>query len=323
MIMDPLENDILTGRGASINRRPGNKAFRNLCFANKPAFDAGNLMVKRQVAMQIVKICQEQYKSRFLKKLTADKKNKKSKSHSKATAAKGNDNNNNGSSTGNNNDNNDNNNDTADSGEQQQQEQEEQHSLPPPLPPQPQSTATAWIEMTTEEALKKACQVMRDYQRPDRTERNSSSSLDGGVGNENDVSQMCPHLRKYDKRQQQQGQIYGDTNHHHHHHNGASNSLNDMMTATAATAMTTTQQPPLQLQLQTTALITVDGTPYELHPHDVLSGRGAFINGHIGNQGLRKLAMERKHAFDNGSFTEKQALAAEIVAKIRELEPPG
>lgn len=34
-IVDPLDEDILSGRGAKVNARPGNKKFRALCFAQK------------------------------------------------------------------------------------------------------------------------------------------------------------------------------------------------------------------------------------------------------------------------------------------------
>jgi hypothetical protein len=63
--------------------------------------------------------------------------------------------------------------------------------------------------------------------------------------------------------------------------------------------------------------------PFGVHAHDVLSGRGAFVNGHIGNERLRTLAQERKRAFDSGSYTEKRQLATEIVQIIRSLDPPG
>jgi hypothetical protein len=63
--------------------------------------------------------------------------------------------------------------------------------------------------------------------------------------------------------------------------------------------------------------------PYGVHNHDVLSGRGAFVNGHLGNARLRQLAQERKPQFDAGNFAEKRALATEIVGIIRALDPPG
>jgi hypothetical protein len=47
------------------------------------------------------------------------------------------------------------------------------------------------------------------------------------------------------------------------------------------------------------------------------------VNGHVGNQRLRKLALERKQAFDNAKYADKRTLAAEIVSKIKDLSPAG
>jgi hypothetical protein len=63
--------------------------------------------------------------------------------------------------------------------------------------------------------------------------------------------------------------------------------------------------------------------PFGVHDHDVLSGRGAFVNGHVGNSRLRTLALERKTQFDSGNYTEKRSLATEIVQIVRALKPPG
>jgi hypothetical protein len=63
--------------------------------------------------------------------------------------------------------------------------------------------------------------------------------------------------------------------------------------------------------------------PYGVHDHDVLSGRGAFVNGHVGNERFRCLAIERKPLFDAGNYTDKRALATEMVNIIRNLNPPG
>jgi hypothetical protein len=63
--------------------------------------------------------------------------------------------------------------------------------------------------------------------------------------------------------------------------------------------------------------------PFGVHDHDVLSGRGAFVNGHVGNSRLRTLALERKIQFDSGNYTEKRSLATEIVQIVRALKPPG
>lgn len=63
--------------------------------------------------------------------------------------------------------------------------------------------------------------------------------------------------------------------------------------------------------------------PNGVHPHDVLSGRGASVNGHPGNQRLRVLSAERKNVFDKATFVNKRVLAEEIVGKIYKLNPPG
>ena len=63
--------------------------------------------------------------------------------------------------------------------------------------------------------------------------------------------------------------------------------------------------------------------PFGVHDHDVLCGRGAYVNGHTGNSRLRKLCSERKANFDAGNFTDKRALATEVVQTIRSLNPPG
>ena len=63
--------------------------------------------------------------------------------------------------------------------------------------------------------------------------------------------------------------------------------------------------------------------PYGVHDHDVLSGRGAFVNGHVGNERFRKLCLERKSQFDSGNYSEKRALATEVVGLTRALDPPG
>lgn len=67
----------------------------------------------------------------------------------------------------------------------------------------------------------------------------------------------------------------------------------------------------------------ISENPFGVHDHDVLAGRGAFINGHVGNQRLRTLATERKALFDAGNYTEKRGLATEIISTIRNLDPPG
>ena len=72
-----------------------------------------------------------------------------------------------------------------------------------------------------------------------------------------------------------------------------------------------------------TPLDPIIENPFGVNDNDVLSGRGAFVNGHIGNVRFRELCVERKPQFDAGSYSEKRALATEVVSIIRGMEPPG
>lgn len=130
-----------------------------------------------------------------------------------------------------------------------------------------------WYEMTKEQAILKACQVMRDYKRPDRMAMREMMHQNG-------------HARKRSRSQEP-------------------------------------STPMLDTPVPTGPLEPIIENPFGVHDHDVLSGRGAFVNGHIGNSRLRTLALERKAQFDSGNYTEKRSLATEIVQIIRALKPPG
>lgn len=130
-----------------------------------------------------------------------------------------------------------------------------------------------WFEMTKENAILKACQVMRDYKRPDRMAMREMMQQNG-------------HARKRSR------------------------------SAEPST-------PLLDTPVPTGPLEPIIENPFGVHSHDVLSGRGAFVNGHIGNSRLRSLALERKIQFDAGNYTEKRSLATEIVHIVRSLKPPG
>lgn len=129
-----------------------------------------------------------------------------------------------------------------------------------------------WREMSTEEAIQKAMQVIRDYKRPDRVALR-------GAGGQNGARKRR-HCQE-------------------------------------STPMDILQNIP------PAPLYAIDDNPHKVSESDVLCGRGAFVNGHSGNQRLRDLAIKRKAAFDAGSFTDKQQLASEIVNIIRNLHPPG
>jgi hypothetical protein len=128
-----------------------------------------------------------------------------------------------------------------------------------------------WYEMTMEQAILKACQVMRDHRRPDRIAQRELSANSGK------------------KR----------------------------------VRATTTPLDDLPLPPPPCPDQPIVENPYGVHEYDILCGRGAYVNGHVGNARLRHLALERKAQFDSANYTEKRALATEMVTIIRSLEPPG
>lgn len=73
----PAEMDVLSGRGAAVNSRPGNRKFRALCFAHKPHFEVGNHAAKRRIATEIVALMfrptDGAEPSRFLKRRVGDR----------------------------------------------------------------------------------------------------------------------------------------------------------------------------------------------------------------------------------------------------------
>jgi hypothetical protein len=126
-----------------------------------------------------------------------------------------------------------------------------------------------WYEMNEEQALLKACQVMRDHKRPDRLAQREM---------------LAAHGKKRNR--------------------ATSTPMDDVPVVPVP------EEPIVE-------------NPFGVHDHDILSGRGAFVNGHIGNARLRELAQARKKQFDAGNYTEKRTLAMEVVTIIRSLEPPG
>jgi hypothetical protein len=126
-----------------------------------------------------------------------------------------------------------------------------------------------WYEMNAEQALLKACQVMRDHKRPDRLAQREM---------------MAAHGKKRNR--------------------ATSTPMDDVP------VIPVPEEPIVE-------------NPFGVHDHDILCGRGAFVNGHIGNARLRDLAHARKNQFDSGNYTEKRTLAMEVVTIIRSLDPPG
>lgn len=127
------------------------------------------------------------------------------------------------------------------------------------------AASSAWQCLSTEQAMRKAAQVMRDFRRPDRVAQRS----------------------KCKKRNR----------------------------ATAT--------PMAGVPEEGTVVAPIVELPTGIHSHDVLWGRGAFVNEHEGNQRLRALCTDRCEQFHAGSYAEKRALAAEVVHVIQSLDPPG
>lgn len=128
---------------------------------------------------------------------------------------------------------------------------------------------TPWFQMNHDQAILKACQVMRDHKRPDRIAQRELLSSNGKKRNRS------------------------------------------------------TSTPMDDVPIPATPIEPITENPFGVHDHDVLSGRGAFVNGHVGNARLRQLSLERKSQFDAGNYTKKRSLAKDVVTQIRKLDPPG
>jgi hypothetical protein len=293
------EMDVLSGRGAAVNNHPGNKKFRALCFVRKAHFDLGNHAAKRKLATEIVEILQcgkDHPPSRFLKKRPA---NAMSAAEVEATGVEAADVN--VAATP-----------TTGTTEEGGQEPSAATIINTTATNTSTTTTTLYYAMTKEQAILKAQQVMRDYKRPDRLEAK--------------ILQQQAQQARYLPQQGGDGSaVSGD---------GAS-------TVAAATSNTTTSSLPKPHRARATPSTPLEGVvemldapdvekdvlfqanPFGVHAHDVLSGRGAYVNGHVGNARLRTLAIERKTRFDTGNYTDKRQLASEIVTIVKSLDPPG
>mmetsp|Transcript_1959 Transcript_1959/g.5197 ORF Transcript_1959/g.5197 Transcript_1959/m.5197 type:complete len:999 (-) Transcript_1959:966-3962(-) len=295
---DVAEMDVLSGRGAAVNNHPGNKKFRALCFVRKAHFDLGNHAAKRRLATEIVELLQsgrDHPPSRFLKR----------RPPSAAVPVPAPD----ANKTG----------DGAEAASASASAAEHTQTLADQTVAAPEGAATAtgaaptgssapqpvtYYAMTKEQAILKAQQVMRDYKRPDRLE----------------WKLLQQQLQQ--QQQQQQGTLQSAPD----AAAASSSSVPPLLKPPRSRAVPST---PLEGVVEflgapnpeTDDLFRVN--PFGVHAHDVLSGRGAYVNGHVGNARLRSLALERKARFDTGNYTEKRLLAAEIVAHIRALNPPG
>ena len=163
-------------------------------------------------------------------------------------------------------------------------------------------TSIGWYQMNREQAILKACQVMRDYRRPDRNARynicNQTLLLVWMIGRHQE------HLKFQQKHANAVASVH-DTP-----------LLEDLFPETGLILNRMQQQQEQQQQ-------PIVETPLGVLAHDILSGRGALLNGHLGNERLRRLAKERKLVFDSGDSNDKRVLAIGMVLLIRDLDPPG
>ena len=229
-ILDVQEMDVLNGRGAAINARPGNKKFRALCFAHKALFDAGNHAAKRRIAAEIVSKMIDEHQSRFLRLPKTTKKTN--------------------------------------------------------------TDAKKYFAMTFDQAILKAQQIMRDYKRPDRMPAagaSASARTSIGIGS-NIRPQTVQHRTITEQKEQKEEDENGYSNHKKSEGGDeivpptASNG-----TSTSVTASVAVKKPPRTRSVESTPMVDVVildvpseplvENPLGVHSHDVLSGRGAFVNG--------------------------------------------
>mmetsp|Transcript_17457 Transcript_17457/g.37706 ORF Transcript_17457/g.37706 Transcript_17457/m.37706 type:complete len:438 (-) Transcript_17457:462-1775(-) len=67
-------NDVLSGRGATINAHPGNKLFRSMCAERLSEFESAQNCAKRQIAFEIVEIVMMEWNppGRFIERVNDD-----------------------------------------------------------------------------------------------------------------------------------------------------------------------------------------------------------------------------------------------------------
>ena len=288
--------DVLSGRGAAVNNHPGNKKFRALCFVRKAHFDLGNHAAKRKLATEIIELLQNgkiHPPSRFLKRRPANALPPVAKAAEAAPVKT----------------------EVAAAEEAATTAAVDGTDTPATAATDAAAPSTTtrplFYAMTKEQAILKAQQVMRDYKRPDRLEA------------------------KMLQQQAQQARYLPAS---------STTTSGEGEDAAAAAAATTTQpivslpKPHRARAVPSTPLEGVvdmldapdfekdelfKSNPFGVHAHDVLSGRGAYVNGHVGNARLRAMALDRKTQFDSGNYTEKRQLAGEIVSLIKSLDPPG
>ena len=167
-----------------------------------------------------------------------------------------------------------------------------------------------WVELNEEKSIQKVMQVMRDYKRADRQERDNKpgkrkranlprGGLDAVVPNESTSAEG------YDE--QMRSQIAQAE--------AAAQAYATMEGAAAATDAAAAEAEDAEIYA---AGCTNGIVPTKA---DVLMGRGAFINDHPGNKYWRALAKDRKARFDAADQTDKREIALEIVKMVADQSP--
>jgi hypothetical protein len=168
-----------------------------------------------------------------------------------------------------------------------------------------------WVELNEEKSIQKAMQVMRDYKRDDRKERDykpgkrkranlprggldvdgSGAAADGAAGGQADG---------YDEQMKEQ-------------HLQAAKAAEDYEAGASNAAAPEEADAEVYSEGCTNGIVPTNA--------DVLTGRGAFINDHPGNKFWRGLAQQQKARFDSVDQQEKKEIAVEIVRAVSGQKP--
>ena len=183
-----------------------------------------------------------------------------------------------------------------------------------------QAANAPWVELNEEKSIQKAMQVMRDYKRDDRKERDNKPGkrkranlprggglLEGGEGVAAATGAANTQADGYDEQMREQHREAARIAEAYAAKGGAAAAEADVASAAAD------------------AKVYAEGCTNGIVPTnvDVLTGRGAFINDHPGNKYWRSLAQQNKARFDAGDQTEKKDIAQDIVRAVTAQAPTG
>ena len=165
-----------------------------------------------------------------------------------------------------------------------------------------------WVELNEEKSIQKVMQVMRDYRRPDRAERDNRpgkrkrANLPRG-GLDVVVPNDSASADGYDEQMRRQ----------HEQAAAAAQAYAAAGGAAAAASAPEAADEEIYAAGCTNGIVPTKA--------DVLMGRGAFINDHPGNKYWRALAKERKVRFDAADQSDKREIALEIVKMVTDQVP--